>query len=100
MPIDISIRDKCWISNISLIPVIQKFVINVPSVKRNFKISGPNFKVATDSYKSSPVNYQNINDLKLDNTAKNDVEFYKKLGGNVPDLNARPSFVNIKGSVH
>ena len=24
------------------------------------------------------------------------VEFYKNLGGNVPDLNARPSFVNIK----
>ena len=24
------------------------------------------------------------------------VEFYKKLDGNVPDLNARPTFVNFK----
>ena len=93
LPIDISIRDKCWISNISLVPVIQKFVINVPSVKRNFKISGPNFKVATDSYKSSPVNYQNINDLKLDNTVKNDVEFYKKLNNLNVDYSDFSNFI-------
>ena len=34
------------------------------------------------------------------NKGKELVEFYKQLGGAVPDLNARPSFVNIKGSVH
>jgi transketolase len=28
------------------------------------------------------------------------VEFYKKLGGNVPDLNARPFFDSFKGPVH
>ena len=28
------------------------------------------------------------------------VEFYKQLGGAVPDLNARPSFVNIKAPAH
>mmetsp|Transcript_2246 Transcript_2246/g.5546 ORF Transcript_2246/g.5546 Transcript_2246/m.5546 type:complete len:735 (+) Transcript_2246:222-2426(+) len=28
------------------------------------------------------------------------VDFYKNLGGNVPDLNARPTFVNFKGSAH
>lgn len=28
------------------------------------------------------------------------VEFYKNLGGNVPDLNARPTFINFKGSGH
>ena len=28
------------------------------------------------------------------------VEFYKNLGGNVPDLNARLSFVNFKGTGH
>lgn len=26
------------------------------------------------------------------------VDFYKKLGGNVPDLNARPTFINFQGS--
>ena len=79
LPLDVSLRDKCWISNISLVPVIQKFVINVPIIKKIFKISGPNFNVPIDYYNSSPVNYQNSNDLKLDNTTKNDVEFYKKL---------------------
>jgi len=28
------------------------------------------------------------------------VEFYKQLGGNVPDLNARPSFTNFLGDGH
>jgi hypothetical protein len=56
LPLDVSLRDKCWISNISLVPAIQKFVINVPIIKKNFKISGPNFKIPIDSYKSSPVN--------------------------------------------
>ena len=73
---DVSLRDKCWISNISLVPAIQKFVINVPIIKKNFKISGPNFKIPIDSYKSSPVNYQSSNDLKLDNTTKNDLPNY------------------------
>jgi transketolase len=34
------------------------------------------------------------------NKGKELVEFYKQLDGAVPDLNARPSFVNIKGSAH
>ncbi len=93
LPLDVSLRDRCWISNISLIPTIQKFVINVPVVKRSFKISGPNFKVPIDSYKSSPVNYQNSNDLKLDNTTKNDVEFYKKLNNLNVDYSNFSNFI-------
>jgi len=93
LPLDISLRDKCWISNISLIPTIQKFVINTPSVKRNFKISGPNFKVATDSYKSAPVNYQNLNNLKLDDTTKNDIDFNKKINSVNVDYSDFSNFI-------
>ncbi len=93
LPLNISLRDKCWISNISLVPAIQKFVINVPVVKRNFRISGPNFKVPIDSYKSAPVNYQNSNDLKLDNNTRNDVEFYKKLNNLNVDYSDFSNFI-------
>ena len=93
LPLDISLRNKCWISNISLVPVIQKFVINVPIVKRSFKISGPNFKIPIDSYKSSTINYQNSNNLKLDNTTKNDVEFYKKLNNINVDYSDFSNFI-------
>jgi len=93
LPLNVSLRDKCWISNISLVPAIQKFVINVPVVKRNFRISGPNFKVPIDSYKSAPVNYQNSNDLKLDNNTRNDVEFYKKLNNLNVDYSDFSNFI-------
>ena len=79
LPLEISLRARCWISNLSLVPVIQKFIVNVPVVKKNFRISGPNFKVPVDSYTTSPVDYTNSNDLKLSFDIKNEVNFYKKL---------------------
>lgn len=93
LPLDVSLRDKCWISNISLIPTIQKFVINVPTVKRNFKISGPNFKITTDSYKTSPVNYQNLNNLKLDSYTKNEVNLNKKINSINVDYSDFSNFI-------
>ena len=93
LPLNVSLRDRCWVSNISLVPVIQKFVINVPKIKKNFKISGPNFKVPVDSYKTSPVNYQNLNDLKLDSTTQTDVDFYKKLNNLNVDYSNFSNFI-------
>jgi hypothetical protein len=79
LPKSIGLRDRCWISNISLQPMIQKLILNAPVVKKRFKIAGPNFKVKVDDYKSKPVNYQSSNDLKLSNTQTTQVQFYKKL---------------------
>jgi hypothetical protein len=93
LPLNVSLRDRCWVSNISLVPVIQKFVINVPKIRKNFKISGPNFKVPVDSYKTSPVNYQNLNDLKLDLTTQTDVDFYKKLNNLNVDYSNFSNFI-------
>lgn len=79
LPKSIGLRDSCWISNISLQPMIQKLILNAPVVKRRFKISGPNFNVKVDDYKSKPVDYQSGNDLKLSNTQNSQVQFYKKI---------------------
>lgn len=79
LPKSIGLRDRCWISNISLQPMIQKLILNAPVVKKRYKIAGPNFKIKVDDYKTKPVNYQSSNDLKLSNTEATQVDFYKKL---------------------
>jgi len=79
LPKSIGLRDRCWISNILLKPMIQKVILNAPVVKKRFKIAGPNFKVKIDDYKSKPVNYQSSNDLKLTDSQTTQVQFYKKL---------------------
>lgn len=79
LPKSIGLRDRCWISNVSLQPMIQKLILNAPVVKKRFKIAGPNFKVKVDDYKSKPVNYQSSNNLKVSNTQTNQIQFYKKL---------------------
>lgn len=79
LPKSIGLRDSCWISNISLQPLIQKLILNAPVVKKRFKIAGPNFNVKINDYKSNPVNYQTSNDLKLSDTQTSQVQFYKKL---------------------
>lgn len=79
LPKSIGLRDRCWISNISLQPMIQKIILNAPVVKKKFKIAGPNFKIKIDDYKSKPVDYQSANNLELSSTKNSQVQFYKKL---------------------
>ncbi len=78
LPLSVGLRDRCWITNISIQPLIQKTVINVPKVKKTFKIAPPNFKVKIDNYVSNPVDYKTSNDLKLSDDTQNNVDFYKK----------------------
>jgi hypothetical protein len=78
LPLSVGLRDRCWVSNISIQPLIQKIVINVPKVRQTFKIAPPNFKVRVDSYVSNPVDFKSSNDLKLSDDVKNSVNFYKK----------------------
>jgi hypothetical protein len=79
LPQQVGLRDRCWISNISIVPLIQKFVVNAPVVRKSFKISGPNFKVKINDYKTKPVNYQSSTDLTLSSTDTNNINFYKTL---------------------
>lgn len=79
LPKSVGLRDRCWISNVSLQPMIQKLILNASVVKRRFKIAGPNFNVKINNYKSKPVDYQSSNDLKLSTTPNTQVQFYKKL---------------------
>jgi len=79
LPNNVSLRDLCWISNISIQPLIQKFIVNAPVVKKSFKISPPNFKIKIDDYKTKPVNYQSKTDLSVSDTDNNNINFYKTL---------------------
>lgn len=79
LPKSIGLRDRCYISNISLQPMIQKLILNSPVVKTRYKIAGPNFKVKVDDYKTKPVNYQSADDLKLSTVQENQIQFYKKI---------------------
>lgn len=79
LPKSIGLRDRCWISNISLKPLLQKFIINSAVVKKSFKIAGPNFKIKINDYKTNPVDYQSSKDLKLSDNESTQVQFYKKL---------------------
>jgi hypothetical protein len=79
LPNTINIRDKCWISNISTKPLIQKVVLNTIAVKKGFKIAGPNFNIKTDGYKTKAIDFNSSDDLKLTDSDKKNVDFYKKL---------------------
>ena len=70
LPQSIGLRDRCWISNISLKPLIQKLIINATVVKKSFKIAGPNFKAKINDYNTKPVNYQTTTDLKVNENIK------------------------------
>jgi hypothetical protein len=81
LPGDISIRDFCWISNISISPILQKVILEHPIQSRKFKISGPNFKVNTrvsNNSNTKQLNYTTHRNLN-ENVLQNKVDFNKKL---------------------
>lgn len=77
----ISVREKCWLSNISAAPTIQKVVIDSPVVRKKYKISGPNFNVKINDYTTKPVNFQTYESLNTTNdiNVKKEIHSYKKM---------------------
>jgi hypothetical protein len=79
LPSNINLRDTCWTSNISTVPIVQKVIVNSPKVKPNFKISGPNFNIKVNqNYKSSPINNKNKSQL-ISPELSNQIQFNKDL---------------------
>jgi hypothetical protein len=79
LPSNINLRETCWVSNISNVPIIQKVIINTPSVKQRYKISGPNFKInLNQNNKSKPINNKTASQL-TDPALSNQIEFNKNL---------------------
>lgn len=75
------LRDTCWVSNISIVPIIQKVILDYPSEKKKFKISGPNFKINPKIQSNSTtktINYKSENQL-AQSTLSNQIDFNKKL---------------------
>lgn len=78
---DVGLRDTCWVSNISLVPIIQKVVITHVVSPKHYKISGPNFKInlkGKNTQISKNQNYKSENQLKLSDV-QNQIDFNKKL---------------------
>lgn len=76
---DINLRDTCWVSNISNVPILQKVIVNATIVKPRYKIAGPNFKInINQNQKSKAIN--DINQAELVNsTLSNQIQFNKNL---------------------
>ncbi len=78
LPLDVSIRSRCWISNITIPPLVQKIVLdNIVSKKLN-KIAGPNFSIKTNDFHTKQVGFSASEDLQLSDSDKKTVDFYKK----------------------
>jgi hypothetical protein len=77
---NINLRDTCWVSNISNVPIIQKVIFSTPKIKPSYKISGPNFNI-NPKIKNKPIikkiDYKSKNQIVSNN--QNQVEFNKKL---------------------
>ena len=93
LPKNVGLRDKCYISNISIAPLIQKVILNSPVVKKSFKIAGPNFKIKINDYQSKPVDYKTEADLQLSVEENKNISFYKKLSELNVDYNNFSNFI-------
>lgn len=89
LPLSIGTKSSCWISNISVKPVIQKVVINSVVTVKKYKISGPNFNVSTKNIKSNSINYQNKQSLQINQ----DITLYKKLNELNVDYGSFSNFI-------
>jgi hypothetical protein len=91
----ISPRNTCWVSNISIAPLIQKVILTQPSNVVKYKIAGPNFN-ANPKIKTKPitktVDYTNQNQLNSSNL-QNQIEFNKKLQALSVDYSSFSNFV-------
>lgn len=92
LPHDIGLRDNCWISNISISPVITKVVLDVETSRKRFKIAPPNFSIKTNGIRKD-VTYQSSDDLRLNHTESRDVSFYKKISSLNVDYSDFSKFV-------
>jgi len=95
VPQDIGIRDRCWVSNIAMNPIIQKVIVTQPIIKPKYKIAGPNFAV-NPKINSKPttkqIDYTNKNQLNSAGLS-NQIEFNKKLQALSVDYTKFENFV-------
>lgn len=81
LPQNIGLRDTCWVSNISAVPLIQKVILSYPTTQKRYKISGPNFKInprITSVPENKVSSYKSKNQLNVNNL-ENQIDFNKKL---------------------
>ena len=74
LPQSVKIKDKCWISNISIIPSLINVVFKNYIQQKTYKISGPDF-----NQKNILTNQQNNNKVYSETSLKEELSGYKNL---------------------
>lgn len=104
LPIDISPKDECWISNFGMVPFVFTTILQNPIKYKVITIGSPNFGTPTQF-----INKQNVNklysseDLSLTNQTTNDVTINKniaKLNTNYSDFNNFIVFSSVTARVN
>lgn len=63
LPSEFDVKTLCWISNVSIAPIIQNVILIGKTEVRNFKISGPDFSIPMlNSEKNSIKNVSSLGD--------------------------------------
>jgi hypothetical protein len=91
LPVDKTIGDVCWISDITRPSLIQKVIIDAPIVKRSKKISGPDFSRGT----ITPDNrqFKSASDLSPTTDDARQISFYQKLSALNVDYSTFENFI-------
>ena len=94
LPVDISPKDECWVSNFGMVPYVFTVILQNPIKYRVTTIGSPNFGTPTQF-----INKQNVNklyssqDLSLTNQVNNDVTVNKNIAKLNTDYSKFDNFI-------
>ena len=95
LPSQYSLKNTCWISNISLAPVYFKVNLYTAPVSRKVYLNGVNFSVATPSVNPTNDKFKGLNDKTLF-AAKTRVQ--QKINDLLIDYNDFSNFINFSSA--
>lgn len=79
LPSNFDLKSRCWISNVSIAPIVQSVILIGKIISKSYKISGPDFSVHIPNSEKYKIN--NINDLdkNLSDADFSNINITKKL---------------------
>lgn len=79
LPSDFDVKTRCWISNVSIAPIVQNVILINKTITRNFKISGPDFSIPMKNAEKNKIN--NVSSLgdNVSNRDLSEINVIKKL---------------------
>jgi hypothetical protein len=70
LPNEFDVKSRCWISNVSIAPIVQSVILINKTESKNFQISGPDFSISIINSEKNSIN--NISSLG-DNVTNRDL---------------------------